>query len=185
MRNTICIKLPADLNRRLEALGGRALISVNKALVTQASSAIPVVPLYISLLYKVMKKQGLHEGCIEQADRLFREQLYSSLGPVLNAESYIRLDDWEMKPEVQEDVARLWKTVNTENLHELADLKGYQEDFYHLFGFSFPGIDYEAECEPEVSIPSISRVQGFFKEKHIKLGKGILSYCHRELKLRS
>lgn len=145
-----------DLNRRLQGLGGRALISVNKALVTQASSAIPVVPLYISLLYQVMKKQGLHEGCIEQADRLFREKLYGSSGPVLDHQSFIRLDDWEMKPEVQEEVARLWKIVNTENLQEIADLKGYQEDFYRLFGFNFPEIDYEAECDPELSIPSIS-----------------------------
>ncbi len=144
-----------NLTKRLQDLGGRALISVNKALVTQASSAIPVVPLYISLLYKVMKEQGLHEGCIEQADRLFREKLYGSSAPIVDEQCYIRLDDWEMKPEVQAKVARLWKEVKTENLNEIADLKGYQEDFYQLFGFNFPGIDYAAECDPDIKIPSI------------------------------
>lgn len=149
-------KTARELDRRLSATGGRALIAVNKALVTQASSAIPVVPLYISLLYKVMKEQGTHEGCIEQMDRLFRDRLYSRQAPVVDANGYIRLDDWEMEPKIQAAVAELWTQVNTENLNHLADLKGYQSDFYRLFGFDFPGIDYEAECDPEVSIPSIS-----------------------------
>jgi enoyl-[acyl-carrier protein] reductase/trans-2-enoyl-CoA reductase (NAD+) len=144
-----------DLSRRLQSIGGRALISINKALVTQASSAIPVVPLYISLLYKVMKKRGVHEGCIEQIDRLFREKLYTGSGPRLDSQGYIRLDDWEMDAQVQAEVAQLWSAVNTENLPELADLKAYQDDFYHLFGFNFPGIDYDADCEAEVAIPSI------------------------------
>lgn len=137
-----------DLDQRLKCLRGRALISVNKALVTQASSAIPVVPLYISLLYKVMKEQGVHEGCIQQADRLFRERLYLSGGPLVDQNGYIRLDDWEMAPDVQGKVAKLWNLVNTENINDLADLKGYQNDFYQLFGFNFPGIDYEADCNP-------------------------------------
>ncbi len=96
------------LNHRLTSIGGRALISVNKALVTQASSAIPVVPLYISLLYKIMKAKGTHEGCIEQMDRLFRERLYTEDGPIVDQHGYIRLDDWEMDPETQAAIAKLW-----------------------------------------------------------------------------
>jgi len=144
-----------ELDRRLSAaIGGRALISVNKALVTQASSAIPVVPLYISLLYKVMKEQGTHEGCIEQMVRL-SQRLYGQGAPILDSEGFIRLDDWEMDPKTQAAVMKLWGEVTPENLSQLADLKGYQTDFYHLFGFSFPGIDYSADCDPEIMIPSI------------------------------
>lgn len=149
-------KTARALSQRLSAIEGRALISVNKALVTQASSAIPVVPLYISLLYKVMKGQGTHEGCIQQADRLFRERVYSGHAPQVDSQGYIRLDDLEMAPAVQAAVAKLWADVNTENVKTLADLEGYQADFYHLFGFDFPGIDYEADCNPEVPIPSIN-----------------------------
>lgn len=143
------------LDRRLSATGGRALISVNKALVTQASSAIPVVPLYISLLYKIMKEQGTHEGCIEQMVRLFKERLYGPQAPIVDQQGYIRLDDWEMDLRTQAEVAKLWALVNTENLGSLADLRGYQTDFYHLFGFNFPEVDYAAECDPAVEITSI------------------------------
>ena len=97
-----------QLDRRLSATGGRALISVNKALVTQASSAIPVVPLYISLLYKIMKAQGTHEGCIEQSSRLFHDRLYAPGAPVVDENGYIRLDDWEMAPDTQAAIAKLW-----------------------------------------------------------------------------
>lgn len=151
-------KTAQELDSRLHALGGRALISINKALVTQASSAIPVVPLYISLLYKVMKERGTHEGCIEQAYRLFRERIYGKGAPVLDSNGYIRLDDWEMDPETQAVVAKLWGQVSTENLGALADLEGYQSDFYHLFGFSFPEINYAAECDPSVPVPSIDLI---------------------------
>ena len=117
-----------------------ARISVNKALVTQASSAIPVVPLYLSLLYRVMKEDGCHEGCIQQMDRLFRQKLAS--GVQADENGWIRLDDWELQPEIQKKVMELWEQVNSENLSQLADLDGYWQDFYQMFGFGFDNIDY-------------------------------------------
>jgi enoyl-[acyl-carrier protein] reductase / trans-2-enoyl-CoA reductase (NAD+) len=129
---------------------GRAFISVNKALVTQASSAIPVVPLYISMLYKVMKAKGSHEGCIEQIDRLFRTQMYGGAALVFDDAGRVRIDDWEMQPDVQSAVAALWPQVNTENLAALTDIAGYRAEFLKLFGFGLPGIDYEADIDPHV-----------------------------------
>lgn len=126
--------------------GLKAYVSVNKGLVTQASSAIPIVPLYMSLLYKVMKEQGLHEGCIEQMERLFRERLTLAEIPV-DEENRIRVDDYEMKPEVQQAVRAAWDAVNTENLKEYADIDGYYEDFYHMFGFRYDNIDYSRDVE--------------------------------------
>lgn len=143
------------LDARLAPLHGKAWISVNKALVTQASSAIPVVPLYISLLYKVMKDAGSHEDCIEQMDRLFRDRLASG-NPQPDEAGRIRLDDWEMARPVQDKVDRHWKAVTTDNLAELADFQGYQDAFLRLFGFGLPGVDYTAETDPDVDIPSIS-----------------------------
>jgi len=143
------------LDTRLAPLGGKAWVSVNKALVTQASSAIPVVPLYISLLYKTMKAQGTHEDCIEQMDRLFRDRLASD-HPQPDEAGRIRLDDWEMAPAVQEPVAENWQAVTTENLAQLADFDGYQASFLRLFGFGLTGVDYAAETNPEVPIPSIA-----------------------------
>ena len=143
----------SELNRTLqEEIGGCAYISVNKALVTQASAAIPVVPLYISLLYKVMKQRGLHEGCIEQAERLFgrlygTESAGNPLGAPTDSSRRIRLDDLEMKKEVQEDVNELWDKVTSENIGELADIAGYREAFLQIFGFAIPGIDYDADTE--------------------------------------
>jgi enoyl-[acyl-carrier protein] reductase/trans-2-enoyl-CoA reductase (NAD+) len=136
------------LHERLSKTGGAAYVSVNKALVTQASSAIPVVPLYISLLYKVMKEKGLHEGCIEQIQRLFAERLYNNADVQLDSGGRIRIDDWEMKPEIQSAVAKLWPTVTTENLKSISDFEGYQKEFLKLFGFGLPGVDYEAEADP-------------------------------------
>jgi enoyl-[acyl-carrier protein] reductase/trans-2-enoyl-CoA reductase (NAD+) len=136
----------------LKPTGGRAYISVNKALVTQASSAIPVVPLYIALLYKIMKAKGLHEGCIEQMDRLFREQLYTGSAPKLDEGGRIRVDDWEMKNEIQTEIEKLWPQVTTENINDLSDLAGYQADFLKLFGFGMAGVDYQAESNPDVVI---------------------------------
>ena len=130
--------------------GGRAFISVNKALVTQASSAIPVVPLYISILYKIMKANGTHEGCIEQMQRLFATQLYAPAGPKFDEGGRVRVDDLEMKPEVQAAVARIWPGVTTENLPSETDIAGYRSEFLKLFGFGLAGIDYEAESEPHV-----------------------------------
>jgi enoyl-[acyl-carrier protein] reductase/trans-2-enoyl-CoA reductase (NAD+) len=130
--------------------GGRAFISVNKALVTQASSAIPVVPLYISILYKVMKAAGTHEGCIEQMQRLFATQLYAGAGPRFDEAGRVRVDDLEMRPEIQASVARTWPGVTTENLAGLTDIAGYRSDFLKLFGFGLAGVDYGAEVEPHI-----------------------------------
>ena len=121
-----------------------------KALVTQSSSAIPVVPLYISLLYKVMKEKGVHEGCIEQLQRLFATRLYADGGVVTDGDGLIRLDDWEMREDVQQAVAELWPEVSTENLEEVTDFAGYQSDFLKLFGFGLPGVDYEADVDTMV-----------------------------------
>jgi enoyl-[acyl-carrier protein] reductase / trans-2-enoyl-CoA reductase (NAD+) len=143
-----------SLNKRLASSGGGAWVSVNKALVTQASSAIPVVPLYISLLYKVMKAARLHEGCIEQIQRLFADHLYNGAKPQLDAEGRIRIDDREMRDEIQAAVAELWPEVTTENLAELSDIAGYREEFLRLFGFGLPGVDYAAEVDPAVPMPS-------------------------------
>jgi enoyl-[acyl-carrier protein] reductase / trans-2-enoyl-CoA reductase (NAD+) len=130
--------------------GGTAFISVNKALVTQASSAIPVVPLYISILYKIMKAQGTHEGCVEQMQRLFAEHIYSPTGPRFDEGGRVRIDDLEMKPDVQSSVAKIWPDVTTENLASLTDIAGYRTEFLKLFGFGLAGINYEAEVEPHV-----------------------------------
>jgi enoyl-[acyl-carrier protein] reductase/trans-2-enoyl-CoA reductase (NAD+) len=141
---------------KLGATGGRAFVSINKALVTQASSAIPVVPLYISLLYKVMKAGGLHEGCIEQIYRLFAERLAPGASTQLDAEGRIRIDDWEMRPAIQQRVADLWPQVSTETLESVTDIAGYRAEFLKLFGFGLPGVDYEAEAEPVAPLPSAS-----------------------------
>lgn len=141
------------LHTRLGAKGGRAFVSVNKALVTQASSAIPVVPLYISMLYKVMKTHGLHEGCIEQVHRLFAERL-NSASPTVDDAGRIRIDDWEMRPDVQAEVAAIWPQATTENLDALTDIAGYRTEFLKLFGFGLPGVDYEAETNPVAPLPS-------------------------------
>lgn len=128
--------------------GGRAFISVNKALVTQASSAIPVVPLYISILYKIMKAAGTHEGCIEQIRRLFATQMYAGHTPAFDESGRVRIDDWEMRPEIQEAVRAIWPRVTTENLAAETDIAGYRGEFLKLFGFGLAGVDYEADTEP-------------------------------------
>ncbi len=148
-------RVQRELDAKLSLLDGKAWVSVNKALVTQASSAIPVVPLYISLLYKVMKDAGTHEDCIEQMDRLFRDRL-SSGNPQPDEAGRIRLDDWEMAPAIQDLVGQRWDEVNTENFPALGDFEGYQSSFLRLFGFGLPGVDYAAETNPAVPVPSIS-----------------------------
>lgn len=147
-----------ELNATLQSRGGQALLSVNKALVTQASAAIPVVPLYNSLLYKVMKEKGIHEGCIEQIERLFKDYIYTSQPLPLDANGRIRLDDWEMRPDVQAQISALWPKITTENLEQLTDIEGYRDDFYRLFGFNAKGVDYDAPVDPDVKIESMDAV---------------------------
>lgn len=141
------------LDAKLAPLQGKAWVSVNKALVTQASSAIPVVPLYISLLYKIMKPLGTHEDCIEQMDRLFRDR-YTNPQP--DEAGRIRLDDWEMDAAVQEQIADAWSKVCTENLTEYGDLAGYQESFLRLFGFGLEGVEYDKDTDTGTKVPSIA-----------------------------
>ena len=138
------------IDAQLKPSGGRAFISVNKALVTQASSAIPVVPLYISILYKIMKAAGTHEGCIEQIYRLFATQMYNGHAPKFDESGRVRVDDWEMRPEIQAAVVKIWPAVTTENLPELTDIAGYREEFLKLFGFGLNGVNYDAETEPHL-----------------------------------
>lgn len=146
----------AALNQRLASIGGKAWVAVNKAVVTQASSAIPVVPLYISLLFKVMKAAGNHEDCIEQMDRLFRDFLYAKDAPAVDEAGRIRVDDWEMGETIQTEVMHRWDIVETSNLEELGDFSGYQENFLRLFGFGLAGVDYDADVDPVVEMPSLA-----------------------------
>jgi enoyl-[acyl-carrier protein] reductase/trans-2-enoyl-CoA reductase (NAD+) len=146
-----------EITDSLTDIQGKAYVSVNKALVTQASSAIPVIPLYISLLYKIMKAEGIHEGCIEQIQRLFSERLYTGKPIPTDDKGRIRIDDWEMRADVQEKVAALWTKAVTENLSEIGDLEGYRKDFYNLFGFDFKGVDYKADANEMVNISSIDQ----------------------------
>lgn len=144
------------INEILEGINGVSYVSVNKALVTQSSSAIPVVPLYISLLYKVMKEKGIHEGTIEQMQRLFAERLYRQDSKIpLDEKGRIRIDDLEMREDVQEEVAALWDKVTSENLETISDIAGYRKDFFQLFGFEVPGVDYDKETSELVMVPSI------------------------------
>ncbi|MUU76915.1 enoyl-ACP reductase FabV [Winogradskyella endarachnes] len=138
----------------LKAINGKGYVSVNKALVTQASSAIPVIPLYISLLYKVMKEEGIHEGCIEQIERLFNERLYDA-DLQLDEAGRIRVDDWEMRDDIQAKVLELWQQATTETLPDIGDLEGYKTDFFNLFGFNVEGIDYDKDVNEMVEIPGL------------------------------
>lgn len=124
----------------------KAYVSVNKALVTQASCAIPIVPLYITILYKVMKEMNLHEDCLMQMNRLFRDKMNS---PVIetDSEGRIRMDDWELREDVQSKVSEIWSSINSENLSEYVDLDGYWDSFYQMFGFRFDNIDYDEDVE--------------------------------------
>lgn len=137
-----------------QEVGGRAVVSVNKAIVTQASAAIPAVPLYISLLYKIMKASKSHEGSIEQTLRLFAEHLEDPPGP-LDAQGRIRLDDRELDPVVQSQIQSLWPTLTTENLEHLSDFGGYRSEFRRLFGFDVIGIDYDQPVNTDISIPGL------------------------------
>lgn len=145
-------KTARKMNQEIEGL--TAVVSVNKALVTQASAAIPIVPLYFAILYKVMKEQGSHEGCIEQISRLFHTKLLADPMP-LDAEGLIRMDDWELDSKVQDEVMKIWQMVKTENVKELSDVDGFWEDFYHMFGFHLSHVDYTKDVETDVKIPSL------------------------------
>jgi enoyl-[acyl-carrier protein] reductase/trans-2-enoyl-CoA reductase (NAD+) len=144
-----------EITDNLKDLNGKAYVSVNKALVTQASSAIPVIPLYISLLYKLMKDEGIHEGCIEQIQRLYADRVFSGKEIPLDEAGRIRIDDWEMRKDIQDEIAVLWEKATTENLSEIGDLAGYKQDFLNLFGFGFEGVDYSADANEMVQVPSI------------------------------
>ena len=146
----------SEITKNLESIGGNAYVSVNKALVTQASSAIPVIPLYISLLYKIMKEKNIHEGCIEQIQRLFMDRLYSTDGLQLDENGRIRVDDWEMREDVQSEIATLWEQADTDSLSKIGDLNGYSEEFFKLFGFKVDNVDYTTESNEMTGIPSIS-----------------------------
>lgn len=137
------------LNQKLASINGQANVAVLKALVTQASSAIPIMPLYISILYKVMKEEGTHEGCIEQLYRLFTEGLYTG-SPRLDDANRLRMDNLELTPEIQAKVAAIWPEVTEENLFELTDYKGYNSAFLNLFGFGVASVDYDADVSPLV-----------------------------------
>ena len=139
----------SDANRkRLASVGGDSRVAVLKAIVSQASSAIPVVPLYVALLFKVMKEQGIHEDIVNHIYRMFATQLKGGEPLRLDEDGRIRMDDIELSPEVQAQVQRRWPLVNTENLDELGDLTGFREDFLKIFGFGFEGVDYEADVDP-------------------------------------
>ena len=140
-----------SIRQKLSASGGDARVSVLKAVVTQSSSAIPIMPLYLAMLFKEMKIDGSHEGCIEQLYRLFTEGLYSD-EPRLDEEGRLRMDELEMRAEIQAKVAKSWADISTENLNELTDFVGYKHDFLSLFGFGVSGIDYDAEVDTDISI---------------------------------
>ena len=136
-------------------LGAKAWVSVNKAVVTQASAAIPVVPLYLSVLFQIMQPMGLHEDCMAQILRLYKDRLYVAGDTLVDELGRIRLDDWEMDSQVQDAVSACWSNISADNLQDLVDLSLFRRSFYQLFGFEVDGIDYDADVDPMVMIPSI------------------------------
>ena len=146
-----------EVRDKLSSIGGDARVSVLKAVVTQASSAIPTMPLYLSLLFRVMKSKGTHEGCIEQIYGLYKDSLYGA-SPLLDEEGRLRADDKELDEDVQRRVMELWPQVSTDNLHELTDFAGYKSDFLRLFGFGVEQVNYEEDVNPEVPIPYLVQV---------------------------
>ena len=147
-------KRVVDIRALLAEQGGDARVSVLKAVVTQASAAIPAMPIYLAILFKVMKARGVHEGCIEQVNRLFRESLYGDLRG-FDDEGRLRADDLELDPEVQAEVAAIWEQIDTDNLKTLSDFDGYRREFLQLFGFEVDGVDYDADVDPVVPIPQL------------------------------
>jgi len=149
-------KTAFEISDLLKDINGQGYVSVCKALVTQASAAIPVVPLYITLLYKIMKENGTHEGCIEQIYRLMKERLYTKT-TLLDEEGRVRVDDLEMEPSVQDEIRKIWSTIKDQDLNNVADMVGFRNDFLNLFGFGFEAVDYEADVDIELPIPSIEK----------------------------
>lgn len=145
-----------SLTVKMNSIGGSAVVSVNKALVTQSSSAIPVIPLYITLLYKSMKDAGVHEGCIEQIYRMYKDRVFVNSGVVCDEKGRVRMDDWELRTDIQNAVFANWKRTNTESLPEVGDLIGYRKEFLRLFGFGIEGVDYATDVSIETEIPSIA-----------------------------
>lgn len=147
----------AALNEKLSATGGTANVAVLKSVVTQASSAIPVMPLYIAMVFKKMREEGIHEGCMEQIYRMFSQRLYKEDGtaPETDEKNRLRLDDWELREDIQKHCSDLWPQITTENLKELTDYELYKEEFLKLFGFGVEGVDYDADVNPEVAFDVI------------------------------
>ncbi len=142
------------INENLKGIGTKAYVSINKAVVTQASAAIPVISLYISALFKVMKEKNIHEGCIEQMYRMFNDRLYSG-DLKLDGKGRICMDDLEMLPEVQAEVTKLWNQANNDNVKDITDIESYRKEFFRLFGFEFEGVDYNADVDIDISIEGI------------------------------
>jgi enoyl-[acyl-carrier protein] reductase/trans-2-enoyl-CoA reductase (NAD+) len=142
------------IGEKLAKSGGAAWVSVNKAVVTRASAVIPIIPLYVSCLFRVMKSMDIHEGCIEQMVRLFRDRLYSGEAAAdpaktpTDGEGRIRLDDWEMREDVQKKTVERMEAVTGENIFSITDVAGFKHDFLEAHGFDVSGIDYNAEVDP-------------------------------------
>ncbi|OAN13690.1 trans-2-enoyl-CoA reductase [Photobacterium jeanii] len=141
-----------SLNEQLSATGGSANVAVLKSVVTQASSAIPVMPLYIAMVFKKMREEGVHEGCMEQIHRMFTQRLYKADGtaPEVDEENRLRLDDWELREDIQKHCRELWPNVTNENLFDVADYQEYKDEFLKLFGFGIESVDYEADVNPAI-----------------------------------
>ena len=150
------LQTACTMDKIMQQQGGRAFVSVNKALVTQASSAIPVVPLYMSILFKLMKANKTHEGCIEQMVRLFHDFVFTGKEIPVDSQQRIRLDDLEMMPSVQQEINKIWNSISTQTIYSDSDLVGYRHDFYQLFGFEVTGVDYSADVDSDVKIPSLT-----------------------------
>lgn len=145
-----------SIRESLTDINGAANIAVLKSVVTQASAAIPVMPLYIAIGFKVMKELGIHEGCIEQINRLFRTQLYKDGGADLDESTRIRMDDWELRDDVQNKVKNLWGQVTNENLFKITDYQGYKDEFLKLFGFGVEGVDYDEEVNTVIGFEPVT-----------------------------
>lgn len=143
------------LRDSLADINGTANVTVLKSVVTQASAAIPVMPLYIAMGFTVMKELGIHEGCIEQINRLFRSQLYKDGSADLDDTARIRMDDWELRDDVQDKVKELWPQVTTENIFEITDYQGYKDEFLKLFGFGVEGVDYEVDVDTIINFEPV------------------------------